>query len=428
MAKTLNLQKAALRYMGWCPGAETAAKFLPDKNIPASKFITALTLLAAISLTTYYVSFLAFARINLTSTPSLKARNTDPHISVRNSEPYLIFVVETGTDGGGSYNIAIYSGRITQDNEISDLERVRDLGQDYLQSMDLTINEKNECLISFITYYPWIMRMGDLYVISSADGKQWCSPTILARVAGETWYEYVSTASIGNKVYVVYERDHRGGYDTEVLYVVHQDGEGWSTEYQVDFNYSSILDPFIYTDIEGRPNIIGVYYNEHSILSLQVEGMPVVAIRTDGGWSKPFNVTSNDLPLLGRYPKIQYSQLHEGYFLLKESPNWPSGQILELWFSKDLNVWRYLYLATDVWEGDFTVLPSGEIIIVYVQDWMLNVVRSQDGSTWSQPNVISMVLNEDVIYSATSAQTSGSAGVVTLIVTIASLIIIMRRL
>jgi hypothetical protein len=106
MAKTLNLQKAALRYMGWCPGAETAAKFLPDKNIPASKFITALTLLAAISLTTYYVSFLAFTRINLTSTPSLKARNTDPHISVRNSEPYLIFVVETGTDGGGSYNIA----------------------------------------------------------------------------------------------------------------------------------------------------------------------------------------------------------------------------------------------------------------------------------------------------------------------------------
>ena len=50
----MNLQKIALKYMGWCPGIDNAAKFIPDGDIPVVKMrkIGAI-LMAALSFLTF---------------------------------------------------------------------------------------------------------------------------------------------------------------------------------------------------------------------------------------------------------------------------------------------------------------------------------------------------------------------------------------
>jgi len=50
----MNLRKITLRYMGWCPGIDNAAKFIPDMDIPDVKIrkIGAI-LIAALSFLTF---------------------------------------------------------------------------------------------------------------------------------------------------------------------------------------------------------------------------------------------------------------------------------------------------------------------------------------------------------------------------------------
>ena len=51
----MNLRKLTLKYMGWCPGIDNAAKFIPDRDIPDVKIRKIGTILMAA------LSFLTFA-------------------------------------------------------------------------------------------------------------------------------------------------------------------------------------------------------------------------------------------------------------------------------------------------------------------------------------------------------------------------------
>jgi hypothetical protein len=50
----MNLRKITLKYMGWCPGIEAAARFIPDKDIPnkitVASMLLSLTILISIGL------------------------------------------------------------------------------------------------------------------------------------------------------------------------------------------------------------------------------------------------------------------------------------------------------------------------------------------------------------------------------------------
>ncbi len=42
----MNLRKITLRYMGWCPGVESAARFIPDEEVGRGKLVWVLMMLA----------------------------------------------------------------------------------------------------------------------------------------------------------------------------------------------------------------------------------------------------------------------------------------------------------------------------------------------------------------------------------------------
>lgn len=44
--RTLNLRKITLKYMGWCPGVESAARFIPYEEVGRGKLIWVLMMLA----------------------------------------------------------------------------------------------------------------------------------------------------------------------------------------------------------------------------------------------------------------------------------------------------------------------------------------------------------------------------------------------
>jgi len=73
------------------------------------------------------------------------------------------------------------------------------------------------------------------------------------------------------------------------------------------------------------------------------------------------------------------------------------------------------------------VLPDGRYVLMYVEDWTLYIITSEDGVNWCEPVMIS-ILDEQALYIAGQSQRATIATVITVITTISSIVVMKKGL
>ena len=92
----MNLRKLALTYLGWCPGVEAAAKFVPNKEISSVKLGFLIIIIFSLSGATFFMSQVALGKFGL---PMLNYESYYgvPQIFEYHGKPFLAFILYTDT-------------------------------------------------------------------------------------------------------------------------------------------------------------------------------------------------------------------------------------------------------------------------------------------------------------------------------------------
>ena len=68
----MNFRVLTLKYMGWCPGVESAARFIPDRDIPPIRIVFSFFIIASVSASSFLLSREALVYLGFPSDPSVR--------------------------------------------------------------------------------------------------------------------------------------------------------------------------------------------------------------------------------------------------------------------------------------------------------------------------------------------------------------------
>lgn len=165
----MNLRKNTHKYLGWCPGFKSAARFIPDREIPPSRIAVALFAGALV----FFTSFLAAQQLQLIfggAREPLRLINSNPHLVVADGQLYLFVTVSTTATQLHDSTISRFRVKLDIDGLIWDKIETPAVG-------DILVTKEGVWYMGYAS--------GGVKVIWSEDGVEWKGPVIIAENKGK---------------------------------------------------------------------------------------------------------------------------------------------------------------------------------------------------------------------------------------------------
>ena len=412
----MNFRVLTLKYMGWCPGVEAVAKFIPDRNIPPTRIALIILLVASISFSSFLVTQRTLTVVGFPSISFGRTGNESPKLVVVDDQIYIAVEVKTTGQSWADYHrTSIYIAKLSLDGKLEDETKVLDLGETLLNSMDLLVTKDSHWHLTYVYkklfYHNSTEIPGDLYVISSDDGIQWDNPTVIAesrgRYTGPPMTEEARrkirdfdnpslTETMYGEVFLSFNIN-----DDKLNYTIYDPKSGWNPPNEIPMlakEQSSLIDR------EGCIAVVGVDINPSSPKVVIVEGLPFTTMRENGSWTEPGYLGLATAPLRGNYPKILYSSIRDGYFLLMEDPDPQEYGIHQISFTRDLEIWDRPMSFQNIREASLIELPDGTLVLVFNERGDLSISTSGDGFNWTPRREMDKIWDEEALVEVASRQ------------------------
>ena len=455
----MNLRTITLKYLGWCPGVSSAARFIPNRDADPRRIVSIIALAMVMLVSGFYTTNLILASIDFPSTTRAKTINIDPVLMVYDEELYITFNVKTSISRSPrTRDSTVYSARLSMDGSLEDLVKVIDLGRVSLQSLDVIVDANGRWFVAYyFEKFGEFMLLGksNLMVLYSDDRINWSQPTAIVEADPDPPIYSISLVSKG---------------EGEIVIVFPDKNEEW---------YSSIFVPGVeytapvkipikgrylwaFVEEDGCLAVVSVERDEEARRADTVTGLLYSKQFLDGSWSEPFYLCHDGVPLRGVYPMMLYSEVAGRYTLLMENsdpqPLFDASMVVH---SADLETWSRQIpfhvssgpseLIMEVSEPSMVELDGGELAVAFtgrlyeVEDVSIQApipiaeefilkssglyfTTSKDGELWSDPVRIEKAIEEEALESLKLEQRNNSSTLSGLVLTFISLVLIVKVL
>lgn len=432
----MNFRKITLKYMGWCPGVEVASRFIPNQNIRPSKLILVFFIITSIMAGSYMISIQALSAQNYPSVVNAVTRNSRPVIVINGDRLYALAEVETifstgGRLGGKPQRSKVFLIEFSAEGEIVSSKPIIDIDRNFLGTLDAIVTSTGEWYVVY-RYYGVDPVAGadhsDLLLKHSVDGENWSEPIVIAENIGTYWMHMTKEQRL--KVRLIEEaqiiEDGEGQIHLIFSDVEHRCyhrskiSTGWSEIKEIPFDTDN---PYLFMDTDNKIGIIGPEESPGPLEELN--GILYSHLLPDGSVEDPVFIKDQNNALRGYLARMVYNPKDDGYMISYRVLS-PSREHVIL-HSMNMETWKISKGLINTWETTIDVLPDGRYMLIYVEDWTLYTITSEDGVNWCAPVMIS-IIDEQALYIAGQSQKATIATVITAITTISTIVVMKKGL
>jgi len=441
----MNLRKISLKYMGWCPGVKSAARFIPDNDVPPIRIALFVAIVALTSVSSYLTTQRALAIVGWPQAPNAGVSNNNLDLASSGDRIYVSVTVETRArwDPRGIVHSSVYTAKLSLDGSLEDETKVLSI-EAHMGPMDLLITEDGRWLMSY-QYFQWgleSLRYSDLFFIHSDDGREWSEPEVIAKSKGG--FPKLLEMENGD-IFLSTGRHYR----------VHSSESGWGPARDIPLWVEDMQtlahEVYPFLDEEGRVAIVGVHRDLKTHKAFDEQGLPLTVLNEDGSWTDPRYLTHLGIPLRGQNPYMLYSEVAGGYLLLMEDIVDGISDSWSVQFSPNLETWGRpeIFLEDKPSEGivmgilDLSIieLRDGLLFAAFrgsicdVTDWpesysqiseALYFTTSRDGIIWETPITIEKIVDEEAFVVVSSGQRVIVSSLSSLALTAAVVVVMVR--
>ncbi len=444
----MNPRVVALRYLGWCPGAKSAAQFMPDRDLPTSKVAASLL----IGLMVSFSGFLAAQQLQYAigvKGEAWRVINESPSLVADGDSLHLFVKVTTEGVGLSEPIESSFKARIDLHGRLLERSETPGIG-------DAVVTGDGCWVLAYISE--------GIEVVESRDGVSWGDPVTVAENVGEevstlddflrskegfTTYEEPSLAIMGdgrlflsftgmkrfnlttldgyyhvnNSLGVYYSvrgldgrwtapRRVPGIHPDSHLLDFHRDVEG---KIRVPFP----LEPSSFTLLDGR---VGLMCVDGDAAMDNVKGI-LFTVYDGSMWSAPRYL----FHYKGRNPAVHTSSSRAGYYLAYDDLD---HDRVEVTFTPDLLETWGRTRGLPVLEGRgrpgdavLCELADGTAVMVYERFPDLYVSYSVDEAEWSEPRRVERIVSDEALKVAGFNQVTFLSGLVGVAIGIVSIVI-----
>lgn len=455
----MNLRTITLKYMGWCPGVSSAARFIPNRDADPRRIVSIIALAMLMLISGFYTTNFILASIDFPSTTRAKTVNIDPVLTVYDEELYITFNVKTSISGSlATISSVVYSARLSMSGGLEDIVKVIDLDRVSLQSLDVIVDANGRW---FVVYYyekfgeTMLIGKSNLMVLYSDDRINWSQPTAIVEADPDPPYYPISLVSKDDGEIIIVFPDKNEEWHSTILVP----GEEYTSPVKIPIKGRYL---WALVEEDGCLAVVSVERDNKAHRADTVIGLLYSKQFSDGSWSEPFYLCKDGAPLRGLYPVMLYSEDAGRYTLLMENsdpqPQFDASMVVH---SADLETWsRQIPFHVsggsserimDVSEPSMVELGGGELAVAFTgrlyeledvnilapipifEDFILKssglyLTTSKDGELWSDPVRIEKVIEEEALESLKLEQRSKASTLSGLVLTIFSLVIIVKVL
>jgi hypothetical protein len=431
----MNLRKISLKYFGWCPGFESASKFIPERATSPSRLflvisIISFTIFLSFHMTQQGLMYFDFPRDSVAIT-----RNNNPKLVIYDNHLFFSTVVETldrnqagdVTFKEQSIYLAELSLKGTIDNEVKIVERT---GYDDIE-YDILYTEAGEWILAY-----------DNNVIISGNGKEFSDPVSVGSIRFD-YYPGINLLEHGKEVLLLYSEGFNG------VFYSYNIESGWTKRHEGPLE-ALMQVPFV--DTLSRLSIIGVDYDPNSRKAVMVDGIYYSA-NENNTWTKPKYLINQGVTICGYHPQIYYSDSREGYFLILKDPD-PSSfiEVFFIYFTPDFENWSTPVpfqlgesgdgIGFECRDMNIIELSNGTFIMAFRGDYFnlnempesfsristsLYLSSSEDGVNWTPPFEIEMIVDEEALIRADASFRSVPSVIISIGFAIVSIFLISKK-
>jgi len=386
----------------------------------------------------YKISIQALSAQNYPSVVIAVTRNSRPVIVINGDRLYALAEVETffstGDNLGGTpHRSKVFLIEFSAEGEIVSSKPIIDIDRNYLGTLDAIVTSTGEWYMVYRYYSVDIARTdhSDLLLKHSVDGENWSEPIVIAENIGEYWEHMTKEQRITvrliweaqiiedgeGRIHLIFSDFARRCYHRS------KSSTGWSEIKEIPFNTDQ---PYLFTDKDNKIGIIGpeeAYWGSPE----ELDGIFYSHLLPDGSIEDPvFIKDQNNNALRGYFARMVYNPKDDGYLL---SYRFPSNRPIEhiILHSVNMETWKTSKGLINTRETTIDVLPDGRYILMYVEDWALYTITSEDGMNWCAPVMIS-IIDEQALYIAGQSQRATIATVITVITTISTIVVMKKGL
>jgi len=438
----MNLRVITLRYLGWCPGVKSAARFMPDEDIPLTRIAAFIVLLGSVAVMSYLFIQSSLAFYGIPSPATVSVDNSEPRLMVVEDGLFLAMEVEMG-DGFEMFSTRrVCLARISLDGRILDVDAILDLRRAFLASMDIMVSTNGKWHMVYQQY-----RIGgsyyhdnDLKYIHSDDGVNWVKPVVLSEGGPHSshCHDISLTEVEKGEIILCYRQWNKEIEDEMVYHSRYKPQEGWETPKETSFNWYGVSS---FLDKDGAVAIVGVPYPEESVGSIDGGTYPsglwsrtyVTKMNEEGKWVEPIELNYGG----GIRAQIYPSKIRDGYFILTRGVR--GEDWVQLAFSDDLENWDPPITFGDAQDPTFAELPDGSLILVFERSfeplpgesgevWTeLFITTSRDGSNWSTPHKLETIVDEAGVQSILSSRRSLASMFASLMTSVLAILLLYKK-
>jgi len=412
----MNFKVLTLKYMGWCPGVESAARFIPDRDIPPIRMVFALFIIASVSTSSFLLSREALVYLGFPSDPPVRYSNSNHKIVSFDGQLYLFLEVESRSgrvyDLPDFHSSSLYSAKLGLDGSLSEVKKIMDLG-DVSVSYDVLVTHDHHCLI----VYRYRKRVNleryeysSLFFTQSTDFQEWDTPiTVGEETPGLRLLEKADgeILLVGRNGYAVFDESKGIGDVYPIPLAQTPDISYWDG------------DIYCFLDRDQRLSAIGIIRIRQPHQEIEVEGLLFSRLGGDD-WTEPEYLTRMGVNIRGEYPKILYISALDSYLLLVRDPD-PRIDAYTLYMSTDLKAWQSptpitysdddVNTVTTATKPHIVELQNGTLALLFkgtINDYSVYpdlekvstsffLSMSNDGKSWGSPRPIDEIIDEDAV-------------------------------
>ncbi len=443
----MNPRTVTLRYLGWCPGVESAALFMPDRDLPNSKVAASLL----VGLVVSFSGFLAAQQLQIVmgvTGEAWRVINESPSLVADGDGLHLFARVTTEGVGLPEHIESSFKARIDLHGKLLEKSETPGVG-------DAVVTGNGDWVLAYVS--------DGVKVVESRDGASWGDPDTVAENVGKeaatlndflrskegfTTYGEPSLAVMGDgRLFLSFTGAKRynltmlDGYyyvnnSLGVYYSVRGlDGE-WASPRRVpcitpdshllDFHRNVEgkirvpfpLQPSSFTLLDGRVGLVCV---DGNATMDNVKGI-WFTIYDGSNWTAPRYLFHYG----GRNPEVLTSPSRVGYYLAYDAVD---HDRVEVTFTPDLETWgrtRSLpVLEGHRRPGDAALceLSDGTAVMVYERFPDLYVSYNVDEAEWSEPRRVERIMSDESLKVAGFNQVTFLSGLVGVAIGIVSMVI-----